>query len=121
MSLSLCIRLAYSHDNGIVIIDVIQKCVVINASTCELHGPINPPHISQRDIIQSSGGKASNSGQILGKSPKRMSGTTSATIQTTDTSNVNSSSQDNHTQIDLFGQQQQRKSPPFDQVSVITL
>lgn len=31
-------RLAYAHENGIVLVDVIQKCIIMNATLCDLYG-----------------------------------------------------------------------------------
>lgn len=32
------IRLAYAHENGVVLVDIIQKCVIISASLSDLYG-----------------------------------------------------------------------------------
>lgn len=35
-------RLAYGLDNGIVIVDFIQKCVLLNISTADMYGSADP-------------------------------------------------------------------------------
>lgn len=39
--MSFC-RLAYGLDNGIVIVDFIQKCVLLNISTADMYGSADP-------------------------------------------------------------------------------
>lgn len=43
-------RLAYAHENGIVLVDIIQKCVIINANLGELYGGASSLAASNRDI-----------------------------------------------------------------------
>lgn len=35
-------RLAYGLDNGIVIVDFVQKCVLLNISTADMYGSADP-------------------------------------------------------------------------------
>lgn len=42
-------RLAYGHESGIVLIDIIQKCVIINATLSDLYGG-SLPNSNNRDI-----------------------------------------------------------------------
>lgn len=43
-------RLAYSHENGIVLVDIIQKCTIMNASLNDLYGGASAM-ANQRDIV----------------------------------------------------------------------
>lgn len=45
-------RLAYAHENGIVLVDIIQKCVIINATLNDLYGGVSSSFMTtnNRDI-----------------------------------------------------------------------
>lgn len=44
------LRLAYSHETGIVIVDVIQKCVILNATLTDLYRGASISSNTNRDI-----------------------------------------------------------------------
>lgn len=43
--------LAYSHENGVVLVDIIQKCVILSATLIDLYGCSAPLMTNNRDNI----------------------------------------------------------------------
>lgn len=44
------VSLAYTHENGVVLVDLIQKCVIMNATMSDLYGGNNNIMVANRDI-----------------------------------------------------------------------
>lgn len=107
-------RLAYSHENGVVLVDVIQKCVILSANIADLYGEASS--VGARDLYAS---QPFSSGSISQQQQQHhyhhqqaapsLSSAGNSNINSSNPAALNTANHNNGTHTDNGIQQQQAK------------